>query len=436
MELSEILISRPCAIISVPIGVTTFEVGYRLLEYLQSHQIPEIKKYALCSFNQEILESKDIYQLNYQHLLELNSNNSIPIEDQKKLLILLGDNYSKEVLKIHMVKNSIIIFDSAESVIKLIGIDNIKYLIEKNNIVIILYTLGITDTIMNQLSVELPGGLYANTKFEDLGTTINFDYHISKMSTFQNKIYNQYRTEELKEQSPGSRQKIIRDNFVNSQQICNIVYPENIQNFLNTNPNTLSIRNVVSQCGDTLLEGSEKLKNLLTNLIKNKGKNQLIFTKYYLHYGMELLKEFLLSKSIKVYTLDWEYSMDLIDNEINLFNNDISEYKVLITTTPYFHHIIPKNITEIHMLDGSLENTLILILNIYKYHNYSYENPVLNINYYITQNNKASTESSADTILYMQHTEKLEFDIKYFNALSKGGKQIQMISGKLIVEGY
>ena len=213
-----------------------------------------------------------------------------------------------------------------------------------------------------------------------------------------------------------------------SDQICNLVYPQNIQEFLKTNPGILSIKNVVHQCGNKLLDGSPILKDLLENVKLYSLENQLIFTKYDSHHGLELLREFLINNNIKVYCILPTFNQQLIDNEINLFNSDISGSKLLLTSFSNFQNVIPRNIHQIHVFDGGFDNIEKLILTIYKYQNYN-DTPSLTIHYYISQS-RNNQQPRADTVLYEKHSQKLEEDIKLFNELSLNGNEILKVNDK------
>ena len=110
-----------------------------------------------------------------------------------------------------------------------------------------------------------------------------------------------------------------------------------------------------------------------------------------------------------VFIISNKLSIDENEEIIENFNKKEGECVLLGNIVPV---ISPKKVEEIHMLDGSLSNTLIILNKIYKY--YNYENlgkaPELILNFHLSQLVKTSENSknSIDVIKYSEESDKLK----------------------------
>lgn len=289
-----------------------------------------------------------------------------------------------------------LIFDSLETIHGLIGMDGINELSE-NNKLIFLFTLGISNEIISKFN----GSEILNAKFSDFGMNINFELYESKMTQIQTISY-------LEEEDDVYNLK--------KQRKCNI-YIKN--------------KNIDMK---EIFENSEKFSSLLKNLILNKEKRHFLFTRYRNEYGISTLEKILLHYKFNVFIISNKNNFDENEAIINNFNNKEGECILLSNIVP----ILPlKKITEIHMIDGSLSNTLIILNKIYKY--YNYENldkaPELILNFYVCQliKSKKKAKDSIDVISYLKESEKLKNDLDFFNKIIYYSKPIIVSSEDLMV---
>lgn len=358
-------------------------------------------------------------------------------ENKTQLLKILPYD-SSDILSI---KNSIIIFDSVNIQDSLIEHSEILKILEKFNYIIYLFTFGVSQDSMRRLTNLLKNIKILNDNIGNLGYAIKEEAIFSKMTLAQNNNYFELIIEEPKE-----------SDYPLSQQICNISYPEKYRNLINEQPDhylnnyddlpdEYLVESLIDDIGPSILDNAPKLKDLLLIINNNKNTNHIIFTKYNYFYGAKLI-EALIKKYIGInpfvilpeikpesarpQTNDEKLAFEKMknnnfENVMHRFNKNVktNNFNILITTET-FNNILPKNISHLHMLDGSLQKTMQLIDEIYKYINYNINAdsnpPKFILHNYIC---KAIQELSADEIGYKKFITKYNNNERYYDSLSE-----------------
>jgi hypothetical protein len=395
------------------LALSTYIEGNKLILLKYSLGIDPLALANVISKDIARTTNKNIYIVSFdenipkQFIIPYTNNNIVENPTETRKIIFYADFLT--YLSNNIITNSIILFDSVTYANYIIGTDIIKKLINDKNTIIIMYTFGITGKDIDKLK-HIHNIIFCNADFADHGLqiqNIKFRTHYSNMTLKQNNMYD----------------RISKD--VEKQQLCNISYPEEIEQIINTLPDIYKVNmklipkdymvsSIVKNYKDQLLKDSEKLTKLLIFLTLNKDKKHLIFTKYFHYYGLELIESLLKENGFLVYTVNKNMNMSERTAIVNNFNSSMGN-NIFLTMTHELD-IMPRGINHLHMLDGSLQNTKILIGKLYKYNNYdSILPPNIVIHFHVCK--KLSGHDSIDSIEYNKYYHDLERDLNFFNSL-------------------
>lgn len=306
-----------------------------------------------------------------------NSKSLLNERDNTKVL-----NY-EEFMNMGNKKNKIFIFDDINNVIPLIEIKNYLNL----NTIIIFFTLGVEKTKLEKMNQIYPNSVIYYSKFSDMGTDIKFEISKSKMTSLQTISYLEKYIEEMEIENEkkiavdcfsyvkdySKEKKIVRNKKAEIQSRCNIFYPEE----KNKNQINKIMQNKIIYTRENInsfLENSPKFKELLSNIMLNRDKRHYVFTRFKGIYGLDILKYMFLYNDLNVYVHDDETCCT--SEIINNFNDDIFQGRIFLTNLVISTPKVPAGIDFIHMVDGSLNNTMTILSGLYKYKNYLIQNSI------------------------------------------------------------
>lgn len=333
--------------------------------------------------------------------------------------------------RIDTITGSLLVFDSVNHAVSLIGCKTLRDVSRRNNTIIIMYTLGVSQHHMKAIADHIPHALFANAAFADHGMQLKFELHTTNMSPRQDMLYEIARNDELDIASP-----VLRDQYNKSQQMCNIAYPTPIHRILGSEthaPNIPSADTIVKEFGNDILVDAEKIRSLVTNIVLNREQRHFVFTRYRYHYGLDMIRSVLQLHGIKVFASTGDMSTADRDLSVKAFNEDSNAPQVFITTVA-LHNEAPTNISHLHMVDGSLSNSHGFFDRLYKYYNYFGKQlpPSLTIDYYVCQ--RASGDNSADGVLYIRESDQWYRDLQYWDKTMEVSQPIVITSdGRLSI---
>jgi hypothetical protein len=300
------------------------------------------------------------------------------------------------------ISNNFIIFDSLQEII-----DSLKFvqdLLRKRNIVVILFTLGVTNYHFEEAKKYINGAYFFWSTFLEVSHHMQFVLHESYMTNEQEINYTLVRKEEL----DSSYKDYI---FEDSQKICNILFSSDVRKVLGT-PDEPSINTIIKSYTksqprlrrttrgsimeedyifdkEQFLLNAPKIKDLLAQLRLFPDMRHVIYTRYENYYGVKMLNLVLSSLSFKCYIT--------ASHIVEGYNRD-KDPSILILSTS-----IPRtegffNVSHLHFLDSGYDFYHILLDSIFKYRLYTTFMCNLFVHNYICQ--KRGIDQSADTILY------------------------------------
>lgn len=404
-----------------------------ILDFLEKNNIlliahpAGVDSASLCTVFSEYIskEYNDVYIITWD---DINTKKILNVDDTTKIV-----NYETFVTNIRYKRDCIFIFDNLNNLLPLV--EDLKSILFYNKI-IILFTLGVYKDNILALEYVYPKATVVFAKFCDYGFSILFELFESNMSPEQTVSYLEVSLEEAELE----KNKLQEDDFlelnkkeVNIQTRCNIFFPENqgsnqLSKIMKNN-NILINKNMFNPL--ELKNYSSKFPQLLQFIILNKDKRHFIFTRFKNEYGLQFLSGLFKSNGFNVYVMEKEDEYKSMLNTIDRFNEDIQAPRIFLTNSILKTPNVPLQINHLHMIDGSLRNTLHFIDKLYKYKNYIttktaepniLEAPKLTVNNYVafTFNNKITI----DAIEYQKEEKILEEQLEYYSSMSNNLKHI------------
>ena len=404
MDLTQILALQPCAVVAHTLGVD-----------------PSILSVILAQAGKTTLQDAYVVTWNTETAkADIGSKPAVT----KKVTVLSYEDF----LSFKPITRSVIVFDSINHLVALIGVKRLQDLIRANNIVLLLYSILSDLSFLQQIREAVPGASLLSASFADLGQDIQFELHETKMTPAQDLEWQLHRNAEIKDQPT-----YIVDGFVKSLQYENLIYPHEIQVMLDADlkklgrskdlpwPNT-----IVDRYRDQMLENAPKLRDLIVSLMLNRERRHVVFTRYTHYYGLDVIVPLLQLYKFKIYSMSGEQTPAERLAVIAEMNNQPGG--CVLVTSVVFPGIGPRDISHIHMLDGALSNSDSLLAACYKYANYaitsskSKEAPRIVIDYYVCQ--RYSGADAGGAVLYQAETERWKPRIEYWNKAVQTAKPI------------
>ena len=407
---------NPCSLVLHPMGIN---VGRAAAVIAQRVRFPVTPTYVI---------TWD-YENAYQSLEVVQAQNDIRIISYDKV----GD--------LDTLSKGLVVFDDLRSVCNLFqlsnteGLNSIKELLQRANGVLILATQGVSESDVLQLSEVIPTAGMWYTSFMDLGQDIKYISHLSKMTERQDFLY------QIRIQNEGNQSTDWKlEQRASSQEICNIAFPEGIQNYLDA-PSSVQLspltpEQIIKNVGYTeLYTNAPKIQQLILTIMSHSNQRHLLFTRYEGVYGLGLIQAIisqinenpLIVPKLQIICITRQMTENEKLDRMKLFNSSPDAPFIMVTDAVLPSTVPPLNIDHYHLLDGALYTGLQMTYLIYKYRNYPGRAmpPLLTIHNHICQrsdrfdsaNTQISGGDAIDAVYYNQFSKQVQIDIKYWQRL-------------------
>lgn len=410
MDLSQVLATRPCAIVGHTLGVESAPLAVILAQGSKT-------------------TLQDAHVVTWNVAAALADVGSKP-STTKRVTVL---SYDTDLAALSKLSKAVVVFDNAEQCVSFIGLPLVQTLVTQGNIVLILFNMLTPEAVLLKIRDALPGAYLSSATFADHGQDIRFEVHETKMVPAQDLAYQLVMSRdaaskgELKladKGAPGPFKAVKHE--VKSLQIENLVYPTEVQTILEREakdaPTAMAI---VARYGEHILDTAPKLRDLVLSLMLNREQRHVVFTRYAHHYGADVVAAILKLYGFTVFTLQHNLTVQQRSDVVKAFNADIAAPSVLVTTV-VFPDMAPTNISHIHMLDGAFDNMPLLLNACYKYANYPIlakgVPPILTIDYYICQ--RLSGADAGGAALYRTEITKWSRNVDYWVRAMKAARPI------------
>jgi len=351
--------------------------------------------------------------------------------------------------------NGLVVFDDLRTVCNLLqlhnsfGIESIQNLLQRRNTVMILCTQGVRAVDVVQFSKVIPEARIWNSTFMDLGHNITYKAHLSKMTPRQDFLYH------LRSQQEVSQNFVIEaEAHRTSQEICNIAFPEQIQNYLDapasSNLPPLTPTQIVSNLGFVeIYSNAPKIEKLILCLMSHSNERHVIFTRYNGVYGLGLLEALInqinrnpeITPKLQIVTIGRQMVEAEKLEQLKLFNADCNAPYILVTDRMLDENAVLMNVNHFHLLDGALKVGLQMSRVMYKYQNYPGKPmpPALTVHNHVclradvlsVAGAVVSGGASIDLIYYNQLCEQLRTEIEYWERLVKASPSLIALKDRL-----
>jgi hypothetical protein len=333
-----------------------------------------------------------------------------------------------------------VINDDGKNVEEVLGMSILPDLIKRRNIVIILFTNGVSDENFANLLKFVPGIYHFWAAFLNRFEHLQFALHESNMTAKQRIIYSGTREEEIKAEALEIEEKgFVSNPFFRSQKICNLLLPKAIQKLIGT-PEEPSVEDMmavytktvpkIKQEGkrssvvirratsssvrgtrgdfnyamdsdyffdtDEFLMDAPKIKDLMIQLSLYADMKHVIYTRYDDHSGVKMLAILLKMKGFNVFSITRDMEASARVGVLDLFNLE-GNSGILIISAPIPNVEGIFNVSHLHFLDSGYDNYGVIMEEIFKYRLYKTFICNLIVHNYVCD--KEGTPS-ADRILY------------------------------------
>ena len=384
MDLTQVLAKTPCIVINHTLGVEPALLAVIVAQGAKSViQVTYVVTWnaadALADIGPKPSQAKKVTIVDYEYVRERKTAGSLPNP-------------------FDTISRSLIVFDSSNQLFHLVGDSRLRHFLTNGNQVIILNNILNGEGILTKIKDIAPDALLTKASFADHGQTIKFDLIVSKMTPAQDFAYQLEVSKESKSTSDPSPSRTI----LHRGRYENIVYPHEVQTVIEKREHVPEAKVIVAKYKDELLEGSPKFRELLLNIMLNRDKRHVIFTRYEHHHGYDVLIAMIEQAGLAVFGVNSKMTLAQRAAAVEKFNDVCGECTGqgggILVTTVALQNLSPKYVSYIHMVDGSFNNMALLLDVCYKYSNYRGQNlsKPITINYYITQRNNGSDASSAD----------------------------------------
>jgi hypothetical protein len=331
------------------------------------------------------------------------------------------------------------------------GLDGVKILLQRHNTVLIMCTQGVKEVNVVKFSDVIPEARIWNTTFMDLGHNMTYKTHVSQMTPRQDFLYH------VRSQEESSQDfSIETEAHGASQEMCNVAFPDRIQNYLDipasSNMVNLTASQLVSNIGLVeIYSNAPKIENLILCLMSHSNQRHVIFTRYNGVYGLSLIEALInainrdsaITPKINIATLGRQMSETDQHQQLKNFNANYDAPFILITDILLDDNSTLMNVNHFHLLDGALQIGSHMTHVIYKYRNYPGKPmpPLLTVHNHVclradqidTTGSTVSGAASIDLIYYNQFCEMLRIDIEYWERLVKASPSLISLKDRLTI---
>ena len=319
--------------------------------------------------------------------------------NQNNIILL---NYASLVELTHVTGN-LIVFDSIRELTRrhslnenIATLELLPPLIRRGNIVIIMVTLGVREKDFTEVKKYAPGTYFLWASFLENIHYFRFALHETIMTPAQEAIFPIARRTELEYYPTDVSYDL-------SQKLCTILLPPPIHEAMGTisEPTVgAMIQRYTTSSGfdsNTFLMDAPKLKILIAQLRLFEDMRHVIYTKYDLHYGAQMLGLMLDKLGFNVHTISLNLDSTQKNKVIDNFNKDCHPAILVMTgSVPKSEYIY--DVSHLHFLDSGYEMYHVLLDRIYKHRLYKRFMCNLIVHNYVCQSR--SGIPSADKVLY------------------------------------
>ncbi|CAH6418593.1 Hypothetical protein POVN_LOCUS312 [uncultured virus] len=425
VDLADALVKHPCVIVSIPLGVEQSLLGVVLARHMRQ---PGGLAYVVTMNVDEAKGTQTSDEKQTVHVVDYE--------------VLLTPTLAGGTSLVNEVKDAVLIFDSVELMVSLIGAARVPELLKRNNKIVFIYNLLTPVSAITKISEVTPDVFTTTASFVDLGQDIRFEVKTVTMTSRQTQLYLEKAAKEQKEESEE-----VKKAYIKSVQFENLVYPPTEQTLLDSVAHPGRQKRIphaqvfVDKYKASILQDAPKLHELAQQLYESKQRH-VVFTRYAHHYGLEVIVGILQLYHLPVFTVSGAQSTKQRYAAVERFNAQKGP-AVLVTTMALNYHA-PTNVDQIHMVDGSLGNMDGLLNICYKYSNYfpvagtrkgeeGKMPPILTVTYYLASLYGTSKEETGGTKLYRAEAARLTPQIDYWKAVTALAQPITLQGGRLAV---